>query len=397
MPIPPPHEAVPRWESALENLAKQHLLRTLSPIHSPSGPRISLNGKEILLLASNNYLGLANHPQLKEAAIRAIEEFGVGAGASRLVSGNLTPHEELERALALFTETEKTLSFSSGYMANLGVIPGLAPPESLILADRLCHASLIDACRLSGAKFRVFPHNDTDALTRLLQQRSSHRPTLIVTEGVFSMDGDLAPLPELTRLAEEFQASLLIDDAHGTGILGPNGRGTLEHFQVHSPCCFHMGTLSKALGSSGGFIAGPRSFVDYLINTSRSFMYTTAPPPASVAAATVALNIVQQEPQRRARLWENRNFLYTRLKEMGFHLTETQSPILPIILHDPELAVEMSDRLRQTGVYAPAIRPPTVQRGTSRLRLTVTAEHTPDNLRFALQAIHQVGTSLKVI
>lgn len=385
------------FKKDLLTLAQQHLLRELSLINSPSAPVISVEGREVLLFASNNYLGLANHPQLKDAAIKAIEKFGVGSGASRLISGNVTPHHVLEDELASFKETEAALTFSSGYATNIGVIPNLARADSLILADRLCHASLIDGCRLSRATLRVFHHNDVSHLKSLLAKTRSRTSTLILTEGVFSMDGDVAPLPEIARLAEEYGATLLIDDAHGTGVMGATGRGTVEHFRLDSRHILQMGTLSKALGSSGGFIAGPKDFVSYLVNTARSFIYTTAPPPAIAAAASAALAVIRQEPQRRVMLWRNREFLHHGLVTMGFQLTDTQSPILPIMVNDPELGVQMSQRLRAEGVWIPAVRPPTVPRGTSRLRITVTADHSLEHLETALRALRKVGTALKVL
>ena len=385
------------FKENLQALAQQHLLRELSLINSPSAPVISVEGREVLLFASNNYLGLANHQQVKNAAMKAIEKFGVGSGASRLISGNITPHHVLEDELASFKETEAALTFSSGYATNIGVIPNLATADSLILADRLCHASLIDGCRLSRATLRVFHHNDISHLKRLLATPRSRTSTLILTEGVFSMDGDVAPLPEIARLAEEYGATLLIDDAHGTGVMGATGRGTVEHFGLDSRHILQMGTLSKALGSSGGFIAGPKDFVSYLVNTARSFIYTTAPPPAVAAAASAALAVIRQEPQRRMMLWRNREFLHHGLVTMGFKLTDTQSPILPIMVNDPELGVRMSQYLRAEGVWIPAVRPPTVPKGTSRLRITVTADHSLEHLETALRALRKVGTALKVL
>ena len=323
------------FEDHLRQLAQQHLLRELKTVDSPPDPVISLGNRQTLLFASNNYLGLANHPAIKQAAQTAIQQFGVGAGASRLISGTLPPHEDLEQALADFKGTQASLTFSSGYTANLGVIPALTTAEGLILADRRCHASLIDGCRLSEATIRIFRHNDTDQLRTLLTRRSGKRPTLIVTEGVFSMDGDLAPLPELVTLTREFEATLLLDDAHGTGVMGPTGRGTFQHFGVNPHDFIHMGTLSKALGTSGGFIAGESSLKAYLINKAKTFIYSTAPPPAIAAGALTALTVIQQEPERLSRLWENRDYLFAKLRDLGFQLTPTQSPILPIILNDP--------------------------------------------------------------
>jgi 8-amino-7-oxononanoate synthase len=385
------------FKESLHTLAQRHLLRELSVVNSPSAPVVSMEGREVLLFASNNYLGLANHPEVKISATQAIEEFGVGAGASRSISGTLTPHHRLEQDLAQWKGVQASLTFSSGYATNIGVIPRLVKAESVILADRLCHASLFDGCRLSRATLRIFHHNDPDHLKRLLSQHRSHAPILILTEGVFSMDGDLAPLPEMTRLAEEFGAILLVDDAHGTGVMGETGRGTAEHYKLDPSRILHMGTLSKAIGSSGGFVAGPKDFVAYLINTSRSFIYTTAPPPAMAAAAGAALSIIQREPQRRAKLWRNRDFLHHGLVARGFQLTNTQSPILPIIVKHPELGVQMSHRLLEEGIWIPAIRPPTVPKGTSRLRITVTAEHSLEHIETVLRALQKVGTALKVV
>ncbi len=385
------------WEADLQKFAREHLLREISVLDSPAGPFMALDGRMTLQFASNNYLGLANHPEVKHAAQKAIEEFGVGAGASRLISGTSSPHHDLELALAHFTNSEAALTFSSGYATNLGVIPQLTKPGGLILADRLCHASLIDACRLSRATLRVFRHNDLEHVQALLTKRPTNQPTLLVTEGVFSMDGDLAPLKELARLAEEFEALLLVDDAHGTGVMGPTGRGSLEQWGIESDNVFHMGTLSKALGTSGGFIAGTKDFITYLINTSRSFIYSTAPPPAIAAAAQAAIHLIQQEPERRTRLWNNREKMNQGLTAMGYQLTKTQSPILPIIVKDTELAMKMSQLLREKGMYIPAIRPPTVPKGTSRLRITVTAEHSLEQIETALVAIKQIGQFLKII
>ncbi|WP_447962873.1 8-amino-7-oxononanoate synthase [Nitrospira sp. Ecomares 2.1] len=385
------------FKEELQTRAQQHLLRELSLINSPSNPVISVEGREVLLFASNNYLGLANHPKVKEAAVNAIEKFGVGSGASRLISGTITPHHVLERELGSFKNAEAALTFSSGYATNIGVIPNLATADSLILADRLCHASLIDGCRLSRATLRVFHHNDVGHLKRLLSGPRSRASTLILTEGVFSMDGDVAPLPEIAQLAEEYGAILLIDDAHGTGVMGATGRGTVEHFGLDPRRILQMGTLSKALGGSGGFVAGPKDFVAYLVNTARSFIYSTAPPPAIAAAASAALSVIQEEPQRRAKLWRNREFLHHGLVTMGFELTNTQSPILPIMVNDPELGVQMSQHLRAEGVWIPAVRPPTVPKGTSRLRITVTADHSPEHLETALRALRKVGTAFRVL
>lgn len=385
------------FEETRQKLSRQHLWRDLTTIDSPSEVNITIEGQSLLLFASNNYLSLANDPKIKDAAIAAIQRYGVGAGASRLISGSLTPHLELEDQLAHFKGTQAALSFSSGYTTNIGVIPFLIDAKGLILADRLCHASLFEGCRLSKARMRVFHHNDMDHLKKLLEKRPASQPTLILTEGVFSMDGDLAPLSDLVELGKNFGATVLVDDAHGTGVMGQTGRGTAEHFGIHPEDILHMGTLSKALGGSGGYIAGPRSLIDYLINTSRPFIFSTAPPPAMAAAALAALQLVQTEPERRTQLWANRNYLYAGIQSMGFHLTQTESPILPILLKDPERATLMSRALLQKGFFIPAIRPPTVPKGTSRLRITVTADHTMPHIDACLSALRKVGNDLRLL
>ncbi len=385
------------FDDYLRQLQKQHLLRNILSIKSETGPVVNIDGRPVILMASNNYLGLASHPKLKQAAISATERYGVGTGASRLISGTLTPHTELETALARFKQTQAALVFGSGYMANLGLIPALIGSGGLILADRLSHASLIDGCRVSRASLRVFHHRDLTHLERLLIRRPPRRDILIVTEGIFSMDGDLSPLPDLIDLAEKYEARLLVDDAHGTGVMGLHGRGSLEHFGVESRLPFHMGTLSKALGTSGAYVVGPESVIRYLVNRSRPFIYTTAPPPATAAASLAAIEVLQAEPARRSRLWENRQYFYAGLQELGFLMTDSVSPIIPIVIGRPEKATAMANRLLELGVYAPAIRPPTVPKDTSRIRATVTSEHSRDQLSAALAAFGQAGQELGIL
>ena len=356
-----------------------------------------LGNRRVILLSSNNYLGLSTHPAVVEAAVAATRQYGAGSGASRLVCGTLPPHEELETALARFKGTEAALTFAAGYLANISVIPALIGKDGLILADRLCHASLIDGCRLSGATFRVYHHRDMDHLEQLLARRPSAKSTLIVTDGLFSMDGDIAPLMDIALLAEQYEAAVFVDDAHGTGILGRTGRGTLEHCDVESRMPYHMGTLSKALGSAGAYLVGSAAFIAYLVNTCRAFTYTTAPPPASAAAGTAALRVIEQEPERRARLWHNRERLAQGLRGLGFQLNASESPIMPIIVGDPDRAVNLAQALLMSGVYAPAIRPPTVPPATSRLRLTITSEHKAEHIDHALAALEQAGRALNMI
>ena len=384
-------------EKRLDELAAQHLTRHLTPLHSGVGPVVEMAGRRILLLASNDYLGLAMHPEVVRSAVEATRRFGAGAGAARLISGSLPPHQELESDLAQFKGAEAALTFSSGYLANIGTIPALIGRDGLILADRLCHASLIDGCRLSAADFRIYRHNDTDHLQSLLSAKRKMRRTLIVTDGLFSMDGDLAPLPELCRLARDYEAELYIDDAHGTGVMGPNGRGTAEHFGLDADLSFQMGTLGKALGSSGAYLAGTSKLINYLINTSRSFIFTTAPSPGSAAAVTAALRVLQREPERRARLWANRDRLFSGLTQLGFKLSPSVSPIIPILVGNAETAILFAEHLFTEGLYAPAIRPPTVPNATSRIRVTVTSEHTFNHIDHALTAFQRAGQSAGLI
>ena len=385
------------FEQEINNLETRHLRRQVRIVESPSDPTITIEGRQFISMASNNYLGLANHPAVKRAAIDAIEQWGVGAGAARLITGTMTPHHQLEQDLARFKQVEAVLTFGTGYTTNLGLIPALIDRDGLILADRYCHASLIEACRLAKARLRVFHHNDAGHLEKLLKKREKAKPTLVVTEGVFSMDGDLAPLPDLLTLCRQYDATLVLDDAHGTGVMGKNGQGTVEHFGVNPRDVIQMGTLSKAIGTSGGYIAGPASLKDYLINTSKAFIYTTAQPPAIAAASSVAIRIIQREPARRERLQSNRDVLHAALTGLGFQLTDTQSPILPIIVKSPERAVEMSQALYEAGVYVPAIRPPTVPKHSSRLRLTVSSEHTQEQLETVVRSLREAGQTLRVV
>ncbi|HTL60294.1 MAG TPA: 8-amino-7-oxononanoate synthase [Nitrospira sp.] len=385
------------FEDYLAELAAKHLTRRLLPLDSGTGPVVRVGGRDVLLFASNDYLGLAVHPDVVAAAVRATQSYGAGSGAARLVSGSMPPHQELEQALARFKRTESAITFGSGYLANIGAIPALIGRGGLILADRLCHASLFDGCRLSGADLRIYQHNDMEHLATLLGRRRKARRTLIVTDGVFSMDGDLAPLPELATLAQAYEADLYVDDAHGTGVMGTDGRGTVEHFGLETRIPLRMGTLGKALGSSGAFIAGPQSSIHYLLHRCRSFIFATAPPPASAAAAVAALHIVEREPERRRRLWKNRERLFTGLLGLGFTLGPTVTPILPVVIGCAETAVRLSDELLADGLFAPAVRPPTVPPETSRIRVTVTSEHTPAHIDQALTAFERAGKRTRVL
>ncbi len=376
------------YRAKLDALARRSLLRQIRTIDPAAGPDVTLDGRRVLLFSSNNYLDLAAHPRVKEAAVNAIRRYGVGAGASRLVAGSLPPHRELEERLAAFKGVEAALVFPTGYQANLGLLPVLAEERKMIYADRLCHASLIDACRLCDAAMRIYRHRDHAQLASLLRKTAS--PAVVVTEGVFSMDGDLAPLPHLCRAVERTGSTLVVDDAHGTSVMGPRGRGTIEHFGLEGRPIVQMGTLSKALGGLGGFVAGGRDLIDYLINRARPFIYTTALPPALAAAATAALDVVEAEPERREKLWALRRRLHDGVRKAGFDSLNSESPIIPLLVGNAAAAVALSEALLERGIYAPAIRPPTVPDGTSRIRLSVTAGHTPEQIDRAVEALNGI-------
>lgn len=370
----------------LDKLKEAGLARSMTLIETAQGPRVRIGGKDVLLLCSNDYLGLANHPALKEAAKRAIDRFGLGAGASRLVSGTMEPHAMLEERIARFKGTEAALLFNSGYHANLGCITALAGRTAEIFSDKLNHASIADACVLSRARVRRYPNRDVAALERLLKNAHA-RVKLIVTDGVFSMDGTIAPLGDIVPLLDRYGALLLVDDAHATGVLGPGGRGTLEHLGVSHPSIIQMGTLGKALGTFGAFVAGSKPLIDLLVSKSRPFIYTTALPPAIAAAAAAAIEIVEREPDRRVRLLENAAFFKDSLVAAGFDTQGSVTQIIPILTKDAAATMEMSRRLMDKGVFIQGIRPPTVPAGGSRLRVSLSATHTREDLTNALKTI----------
>jgi 8-amino-7-oxononanoate synthase len=347
---------------------------------------VLLDGHSVLLLCSNNYLGLAEHPALTQAAAAAMERYGFGSGASRLVSGNSPLHEALEAGIAAFKGSEAAMVFNSGYAANTGVIPALAGEGDALFSDELNHASIIDGCRLSRATTHVYRHRDSDHLETLLRANESSSRKLIVTDGVFSMDGDIAPLPDLVLLAERYGAILMVDDAHGTGVLGSSGRGTVEHFGLKGRVPVQMGTLGKALGSFGAYVAGDRDLIRYLLNTSRSYIFSTSLPPAVCAASLAALDVLDREPERRERLWKNRTRLSHGLQAQGIDIGRSETPIIPVIVGDADRALAVSRRLLEQGMFAPAIRPPSVPQGSSRIRITVMATHSDEDIDRAIGA-----------
>jgi 8-amino-7-oxononanoate synthase len=385
----------------LKALQAASLDRHLREISSSQGPEIQIAGRHLLNFSSNDYLGLANDSRLREAAIAAINEFGVGAGASRLISGTQSPHLRLERALAEWKGTEAALCFSSGYAAALGSIPALVTKNDVILLDKLCHASLIDAAKLSGAILRVFPHNKLRKLESHLQwARREHpgRRVLIVTESVFSMDGDRAPLREIVELKKQFDALLMLDEAHAVGVIGPHGRGLAAEHGVSDNIDVQMGTLSKALGTSGGYICGSLNLIEWLINRARSFIYSTAPPPAIAATALAAVNFLSspEGEERRLLLWERIRLIRKLLSPLTSHVSPDEdcgSAIFPWIIGDGQAALDLAAALKSEGFLVPAIRYPTVAKGSARLRITVTASHEEDQIRALCEAIKRLSAA----
>jgi glycine C-acetyltransferase len=371
----------------LQDLENLGIYRSLKTVDSPQGREITLEGKRVLNFCSNDYLGLANDARIKKAALEAIEEYGLGAGASRLVCGNMGPHERLEEDLARFKNTEGALLFSSGYMANTGIIPALMDRRSVVLSDRLNHASIIDGIILSRARLMRYPHADMRALREILKNLPTAKRKLIVTDSVFSMDGDRAPLKEIVDLAGHYEAMVMVDEAHAFGVLGQRGSGLVEELGLEGQVDIQMGTLSKAAGCFGAYACGTKVLRDYLINKSRSFIYTTAMPPLLAQASRAALEIIRQGGQLRRKLLENADDLREQLKVMGFDTMNSSTPIIPILVKGPVQAVAMSERLLRQGIFVQAIRPPTVPMGTSRLRLTVMATHTQEDLNQLLNAL----------
>ena len=371
----------------LERIRVAGLERSLKTVSSPQGPIVTVDGKECVLLCSNDYLGLAGRTEVKEAAKEAIERWGFGSGASRLVSGNMTPHAELEERLKRFKGTESALLFNSGYQANLGLITALSDRSTEIFSDRLNHASIVDACRLSLASIKRYPNRDVDSLERLLR-KSTARHKLIVTDGVFSMDGSIAPLKEIAGLLERYDAMLVVDDAHATGVLGASGRGTTEHLGVDHPSIVQMGTLGKALGSFGAYVAGSGPLIKLLVSKARPFIYTTALPPSVAAASIAAIDIVEKEPGLRERLWDNVGFFKENLPK-GADTLGSLTQIIPLVIGEAPRTMEISSKLLEKGVFIQGIRPPTVPENTSRLRVTITAAHDRVHLEKALEAIRE--------
>jgi 8-amino-7-oxononanoate synthase len=375
----------------LADVRAQNLFRELRRVDSAQGTPIEMGGKKLLNFSANDYLGLANHPSLKAAALHAVEKYGAGAGAARLICGSLAPFHELEAALAAFKKTEAALTFATGYAAALGTITALVGKDDIIILDKLVHACIVDAAKLSGAKLRVFAHNALDDLEEKLKWAAEQkRQALIITESVFSMDGDLAPLREIVALKERHGAWLMVDEAHATGVIGPNGRGLADELGVSGQIEIQLGTLGKALGASGGYICGSRTLIDFLVNRARSFIFSTAPVPAAAAAATAGIKIAQTAEGAQLRKQLQRRIAEFK-SETGNRKPGINSAILPLILGDETKTVAAAAALRQQNIFVPAIRYPTVARGAARLRVTLTAAHSAEDITALKSALKQIG------
>lgn len=379
------------WDQELVQIKEKELYRQLRTVEVMDDQGYAMvNGQKMLMFASNNYLGLAHDQRLIQASIRTTQRLGAGSTGSRLTTGNTSIHEELEKRLAQFKQTEAAILFNTGYMANIAALTTLVGKGDVILSDELNHASIIDGCRLSRAQTLVYRHTDLEDLEEKLQRTACYGKRLIVTDGVFSMDGDIAPLPGIVELAERYDAFVMIDDAHATGVLGRDGRGTAEHFGMKGRIDIQMGTLSKAVGAEGGYIAGSQSLIDYLLNQARPFIFSTALPPGVVASALTAIDIISSEPERRVRLRHMSQRLYNELTALGYTVWGGETPILAIICGRPEDALVLSKALHENGIFAPAIRPPTVPSGTSRIRLTVMATHQDEQINHIIEVFRKI-------
>ncbi|WP_068620152.1 glycine C-acetyltransferase [Paenibacillus tuaregi] len=381
----------------LEQLKKEGRYRPLTVWDSGSGPWMMLNGRKILQMSSNNYLGLTNHPELKKAAIEAIETYGAGSGSVRTITGTLRIHDELEQELAAFKGTEATLVFQSGFTTNQGILGSILGPDDVVISDELNHASIIDGIRLTKAHRKVYAHKDLDQLEQCLKESGNFRSRVVVTDGVFSMDGDIAPLPQIVELAERYDAIVYVDDAHASGVLGRHGKGSTDHFNLHGRVHIQVGTLSKAIGAVGGYMAGSQLLKDYLIHKARSFLFSTSQPPAVAAMGLAAIRVLKSSPELTERLWSNTDYFRTRLNTLGFDTGMSETPIIPIIVGNPAAAMQFSDALLEEGLFAQGIVYPTVAMDKGRVRLIITASHTEDDLNFALDRLERAGKRLGLI
>jgi len=381
----------------LDTLRQQGLYRHLRIVDGEQKATATVDHRQVVNLSSNNYLGLTTHPRLRERAIEATRRLGVGSGSVRTIAGTMAIHVELERRLAAFKKTEAVVVFQSGFAANAGTVSAVLTKDDVVVSDELNHASIIDGCRLSRATIKIFPHKDVDRARTVLAALPAGQRKLLITDGVFSMDGDLGALPELVALAEEFGCIMMVDDAHASGVFGRNGRGTIDHFEMHGRVDIQVGTLSKAFGALGGYVAGSRALIDFLYHRARPFLFSTSHPPAVAAACIAALDVLEQEPHLIDRLWENARFFKSGLEGLGFNTGLSQSPITPVIVGDGALAMRLSDRLFAEGVFAQGIAFPTVAHDRARVRTIVTAGHTRGELQFALDVFSKVGRELGII
>jgi glycine C-acetyltransferase len=381
----------------LDQLAAAGLRRPLRVLAGRQEAHATIDGRAVVNLSSNNYLGLTTHPRLVERAIQAIRDYGVGSGSVRTIAGTMSIHVELERRLAAFKRTEAAVVFQSGFTANAGTVQALLTKDDVVVSDELNHASIIDGCRLSRATIKVFPHKDVDAARAILAALPAGQRRLLITDGVFSMDGDLGALPGLADAAEAYGAIMMVDDAHASGVFGANGRGTVDHFGLHGRVDIQVGTLSKAIGALGGYVAGSRALIDFLHHRARPFLFSTSHPPSVVATCLAALDVLEEEPAVIDQLWANARFFKAGLTKLGFNTGLSESPITPVIVGPGDVAMRLSDRLLEEGVFAQGIAYPTVARDRARVRTIVTATHTREELAFALDAFRRVGTELGLI
>jgi glycine C-acetyltransferase len=381
----------------LDDLRAQGLYRPLRVLDAEQKAHTSIDHRSVVNLSSNNYLGLTTHPRLRERAREALDTLGVGTGSVRTIAGTMAIHVELERRLAAFKKTEAAVVFQSGFTANAGTVSSLLGRDDVIVSDELNHASIIDGARLSRATIKVFPHRDVGAARSILAELPRTQRTLLITDGVFSMDGDLGPLPALCDLADEFGCIMMVDDAHASGVFGQHGRGTVDHFGLHGRVDVQVGTLSKAIGALGGYVAGSHALIEFLYHRARPFLFSTSHPPSVAATCIAALDVLESEPQWMEQLWENTRFFKSGLQALGFDTGISESPITPVIVGDGALAMTLSDQLFEAGVFAQGIAFPTVAKGRARVRTIVTATHTRDELEFALEAFGRVGRRLGIL
>ncbi len=381
----------------LDALRAQGVYRHLRILEGRQQAQSTFDGRSVVNLSSNNYLGLTTHPKLLERAVAALKELGVGSGSVRTIAGTMAIHMELERRLAAFKQVEAVVVFQSGFAANAGTVSAILTKEDAIISDELNHASIIDGARLSKATIKVFPHKDVAAARKILEALPPAQRKLLITDGVFSMDGDLGALPELCALAEEFGCIMMVDDAHASGVFGTHGRGTVDHFHMHGRVDVQVGTLSKAIGALGGYVAGSKSLIDFLYHRARPFLFSTSHPPSVAATCIAAIDILENEPQIIERLWDNTRFFKAGLEKLGLNTGLSQSPITPVIAGEGSLAMQLSDRLFAEGVFAQGIAFPTVARDKARVRTIVTAAHTKDELQFALDKFEKVGKELGLV